>query len=188
MKTVEAAGVTGAVLGLGAINYATGYDLSFFVFYLIPIALVASRHGAPAGYLVSGLCAVTWFTADWLAGHPYARPWMGVWNAATRLVAFACLAHTIGRIRRLLAAAHQEVRTLRGFLAICAQCKKIQDDQGYWQQLEAYLAQHTDVQFSHGLCDQCLAATLRNLADAGPTAPRTPPGPPPAARPSAAGS
>ncbi|MFN8458655.1 MAG: response regulator [Anaerolineae bacterium] len=48
-----------------------------------------------------------------------------------------------------------KVKTLSGLLPICAACKKIRDDHGYWQQVEVYLSQHTDVDFSHGLCPDC---------------------------------
>jgi AmiR/NasT family two-component response regulator len=47
------------------------------------------------------------------------------------------------------------VRTLSGLLPICASCKKIRDDEGYWTQLEAYIQEHSDVLFSHGLCPEC---------------------------------
>jgi ABC-type uncharacterized transport system substrate-binding protein len=52
-----------------------------------------------------------------------------------------------------------EVRTLSGMLPICANCKKIRDDVGYWNQIEAYLTEHSDVVFSHGICPEC-ARTL----------------------------
>jgi hypothetical protein len=47
------------------------------------------------------------------------------------------------------------VKTLHGLLPICASCKKIRDDHGYWTQLESYLRQHTDAQFTHGICPDC---------------------------------
>lgn len=49
-----------------------------------------------------------------------------------------------------------EVKTLRGFLPICSSCKKIRDDQGYWNQIEAYIRKHSDAEFSHGLCPDCI--------------------------------
>lgn len=49
-----------------------------------------------------------------------------------------------------------EVKTLSGFLPICSNCKKIRDDQGYWQQLETYISQRSLAQFSHSLCPECL--------------------------------
>jgi phosphoserine phosphatase RsbU/P len=50
----------------------------------------------------------------------------------------------------------EEVRTLRGIIPICATCKKIRDDQGFWQRVEAYVGAHTDAVFSHGICPECL--------------------------------
>lgn len=49
-----------------------------------------------------------------------------------------------------------EIKTLRGFLPICAHCKKIRDDEGYWQQLEMYIQTHSDAKFSHGICPECM--------------------------------
>jgi hypothetical protein len=48
-----------------------------------------------------------------------------------------------------------QVKRLSGFLPICASCKKIRDDTGYWQQVEAYIRDHSEAQFSHGLCPEC---------------------------------
>jgi len=48
-----------------------------------------------------------------------------------------------------------QVRTLRGLIPICAWCKRIRDDQGYWQQLEAYIRDHSEADFTHGMCPDC---------------------------------
>jgi ABC-type uncharacterized transport system substrate-binding protein len=48
-----------------------------------------------------------------------------------------------------------QVRTLQGLLPICSACKKIRDDQGYWNQIESYIIEHTDAVFSHGICPEC---------------------------------
>jgi PAS domain S-box-containing protein len=53
--------------------------------------------------------------------------------------------------------AFEHVKTLKGILPICASCKKVRDDRGYWEQVEAYVSRHTDAQFSHGLCPDCMA-------------------------------
>ncbi|MBN1894911.1 hypothetical protein JW906_10470, partial [bacterium] len=57
---------------------------------------------------------------------------------------------------RELRDALDRVQTLSGLLPICASCKKIRDDQGYWHQVEEYIRDHSDVRFSHGLCPSCL--------------------------------
>jgi hypothetical protein len=49
-----------------------------------------------------------------------------------------------------------EVNTLGGLLPICSSCKMIRDDKGYWSQVEEYVSLHTDTQFSHGYCPDCL--------------------------------
>lgn len=47
------------------------------------------------------------------------------------------------------------IKTLKGLVPICAHCKKIRDDQGYWNRLESYIEEHSDAQFSHGICEEC---------------------------------
>ena len=54
-----------------------------------------------------------------------------------------------------LKSALAEVKTLRGFIPICASCKKIRDDSGYWQQIEQYIQDRSDALFSHGICPDC---------------------------------
>jgi hypothetical protein len=48
------------------------------------------------------------------------------------------------------------IKTLRGLLPICAWCKRIRDDEGYWRQVESYISKHSDASFSHGICPECL--------------------------------
>ena len=50
----------------------------------------------------------------------------------------------------------KEVKVLRGLIPICFSCKKIRDDQGYWHTIEAYIQAHSEVDFSHGLCPECM--------------------------------
>ncbi|MER3422776.1 MAG: hypothetical protein C4293_05645 [Nitrospiraceae bacterium] len=51
--------------------------------------------------------------------------------------------------------AEEQIKTLRGLIPICASCKKIRDDQGYWNILERYVEKHSDAYFTHGLCPDC---------------------------------
>lgn len=50
----------------------------------------------------------------------------------------------------------KNIKTLRGLLPICASCKKIRDDKGYWNGLETYIHQHTEAEFTHGICPECI--------------------------------
>ena len=51
----------------------------------------------------------------------------------------------------------EQIKTLRGVVPICASCKKIRDDKGYWEQVDAFVARHTEAQFSHGICPDCVS-------------------------------
>jgi len=50
-----------------------------------------------------------------------------------------------------------EVQTLSGLLPICAECKKVRDDSGYWNKIEDYISKHSDADFTHGICPECAA-------------------------------
>jgi len=56
-----------------------------------------------------------------------------------------------------LQAAVSQVKALSGLLPICSSCKKVRDDRGYWNQIESYIQRHSDAQFSHGLCPDCIS-------------------------------
>lgn len=58
-----------------------------------------------------------------------------------------------------------EIKTLRGILPICASCKKIRDDEGYWQQIELYIMEHSEAEFSHGICQECARKLYPGLYD-----------------------
>jgi hypothetical protein len=60
------------------------------------------------------------------------------------------------RVSARLANALEQVKTLQELLPICAWCKRIRDDKGYWDQVEAYFHKHTGADFTHGICPQCL--------------------------------
>jgi len=59
------------------------------------------------------------------------------------------------REKKMLEDALTEVSTLQGLLPICSFCKRIRDDKGYWNQIEAYIHEHSEAEFSHGVCPEC---------------------------------
>lgn len=62
-----------------------------------------------------------------------------------------------------LAEALEANKTLSGLIPICGYCKKIRDDQGYWDQVESFVARHSEAKFSHGICPQCFDKTMKQL-------------------------
>jgi DNA-binding response OmpR family regulator len=78
-------------------------------------------------------------------------------RAGLRTVALQqTLAARVAELKRTLS----HVKELSGLLPICAFCKRIRDDQDYWQTVEEYLTRHTDVSFSHGFCPSCIKVHL----------------------------
>lgn len=64
-----------------------------------------------------------------------------------------------------LTQALQQVKQLQGLLPICSYCKKIRGDDNYWQQVESYICQHSEVQFSHGICPECYEGIVKPELD-----------------------
>ncbi len=59
------------------------------------------------------------------------------------------------RLNKELQKALSEINTLRGIIPICANCKRIRNDKGYWEKIESYISKHSDADFSHGICPEC---------------------------------
>lgn len=66
---------------------------------------------------------------------------------------------------RRLEDALAKVRTLSGLLPICASCKRIRDDRGDWHQMENYIRSHSNADFSHGICPECIRRLYPEMAD-----------------------
>jgi diguanylate cyclase (GGDEF)-like protein len=87
------------VVGLGVLDYLTGYELSFSVFYLFPVALAAFSLGRGPGLGIALLGAVTWHIANRLAGEAFSSPAIPYWNTATRLGFFVVITELLVRLR-----------------------------------------------------------------------------------------
>ena len=66
---------------------------------------------------------------------------------------------------RELHTALDEVKVLSGFLPICASCKQIRDDKGYWTQIESYIREHSEAEFSHSICPECAKKLYPDIVD-----------------------
>jgi hypothetical protein len=162
------------VFALGVVDWLTGYELNFFVFYFLPVSIGAWFFGFVGAVSFAILSAGIWFGADVLTGHTYTSNVYAVWNTLVRLVSFLAIGWSVSRIKLLLDHEREvteslrkslsQIKVLETFLPICAQCKKIRNQQGVWLQLEVHIGQHSDTQFSHGYCPEC---SRKILAEAG---------------------
>ncbi len=107
------------------------------------------------------------FTSEILPLSDQNEIWMRL-TTVVLFVGFGFYAHRVaGRRRRVeqererliaeLQHSLAEIRDLRGMLPICAHCKKVRDDKGYWENLETYLCDHQHIDFTHGICPECMA-------------------------------
>jgi response regulator RpfG family c-di-GMP phosphodiesterase len=69
------------------------------------------------------------------------------------------------RLIEKLQKAAAEIKILSALLPICANCKKIRDDNGYWEQIETYISDHSNTLFSHSICPECMKKLYGDLAD-----------------------
>ncbi len=171
----DAVAVAALLVVVGWLDIATGYDLQFFIFYFMPVALAAWRLGRGAGLLAAALCAAIWIFADVHSGHVYSNPVFIYWNGGIRLVAFVIIAITVAKLRVTLSVEHalrtevqnalREVKQLRGLLPICSACKRIRDHEGTWVQIEQYVRAHTEAEFTHGICPECMRTLYPGIAD-----------------------
>ncbi len=89
-----------ALLALvGAEDFLSGYELSFSIFYLVPVVLVTWFASQTAGFLFCGASAVVWFLVDRSTGHPYSNQLFPVWNASVRLGFFSVTTHLLGELK-----------------------------------------------------------------------------------------
>jgi hypothetical protein len=165
---------SGWYLGMGALlllltywlDYLSGPELHFFVFHFLPIAFVSWYTNRQVAVFFTVTAAGTWLVLNYLEGVVYSHWFIRYWNAGMRLMVFLIIALAVGYIKRQLAQEQQlnrqlstalaEVKRLSGFLPICASCKKIRNDQGYWEQIEIYIRAHSEAEFTHSLCPECL--------------------------------
>lgn len=171
--------VLAITLVLGWIDWLTGHELNFFVFYFLPVSLAGWHLGLNASVFMAVTCALVWFGADVKSGHTYSSHFYGVWNTTIRLCSFLAIGWSVQKIHSLLVAERNksealgrslsEIRILQGLLPICAQCKKIRDAEGTWQHLEVYIGEHSNARFSHGYCPECARKVLEEAGITGRT-------------------
>lgn len=148
-------GTLASVLLIGIIDLVLGYEFSSFLFYFIPIAATGWYLGILPSFLTAITSAVIWLAADTLSGHPYTNPVAPFWNTTIRLISFLFVGWTMSKISRKLKKSEAEVKILEGLLPICAQCKRIRDENGVWHPIEQYISKRTNAEFTHGYCSEC---------------------------------
>ncbi len=162
------------------VDCVTPEEVTFSIFYLIPIAFFLWFFGGRLAWLIAIVSVLVWPSEHVLrGGFVYFQSFPVYWDAAVRLGFYAIFIFSLltikGSINRLkvvnaeLSEALNEVRQLRGLIPICSSCKKIRDDTQEWVVLEKYIQAHSDAKFSHGLCPDCMKILYPDVVEKLPT-------------------
>jgi transcriptional regulator with GAF, ATPase, and Fis domain len=116
----------------------------------------------PDGNVFGTICAVDVKENKW--GSLYEDLLRAFRDAIQAHLALVETASLLERRNKELEESAKEVKTLSGILPICASCKRIRDDQGYWNQVESYIKRHSLAQFSHSLCPDCVKRLYPDFA------------------------
>ncbi len=107
----------------------------------------------PDGEVFGTICAIDTKENRWVS--PSADLLRTIKDAVEAHLALVATTAELNRKNQELERTLSEVRTLQGLLPICAACKKVRDDKGYWNQIEKYITEHSEAQFSHSICPEC---------------------------------
>ncbi len=178
-------GLTASILllpALAALDLITGYEINFFVFYFLPISLIAWYGNRAAGVGMAVGCAVVWYWVDVRSGHTYSAPIIGVWNAALRCTSFLLIAVLLSKVRANQEQQRQLNEKLRATVAeleqslehvrrlqselqvVCAWTNRIRLD-GKWVRFDEFLKSNLQLRVSHGISEEALAEVRKKLQD-----------------------
>jgi len=131
-------------------DYATGPSVQFPIAFALPVILASWYSGRTWGVFLAVLLPAVRVVFH----HYWETPTQELVEAVNLVIRIAVLwgmAYLVDRTATL----SREVKVLRGILQICSNCKKIHAESGAWKQMESYISDHSEADFSHGLCPEC---------------------------------
>ncbi|MFY9461198.1 hypothetical protein EV672_102261 [Aquabacterium commune] len=145
-----------ALLAIVAVlDAATGYEVSVFLLYTIPVALSTHYLGVRAGVVVSTLATLAWAFADQWSGHTYSQDWILAINAFNRFCCFLLAVMAIRFIEERRAAVALRLRAFTGEVPHCTQCDKLCGEDGHWRTPEMYLSELGGADVLPKVCPDC---------------------------------
>ncbi len=165
---------------VSCLDYATGDEVLFFVFYFIPVSLCGWYLGRRSTLAMAALSGVSWFLVDRLSGHTYAHEGIRYWNGCICLIAFAIIGFILHHLRRAYARQErtredlekaladlqrstEEIRDLQNHLqVVCAWTKRIRVDDK-WVSVDKFLAEKLQIPISHGISPEALEELRKEL-------------------------
>jgi K+-sensing histidine kinase KdpD len=118
----------GILIVLCILDYVTGYEFGFFIFYFIPVSIAAWYGGRKESIVMAFTCGICWYLADRLSHHPYSRSYFIYWETFMRLVSFLTTSLTLSRIRAMVLKEENLILELLETKEILNQLRQSQND------------------------------------------------------------
>lgn len=136
-------------------DYATGYELSLFALYSIPIGFATWHFGGRVGLITALVATILWGWADVASGHVYRAQWLFYTGIGNRLVLYCIVVACVRYMVRNLDLHARLRQAFAGDIAICQECRKIRTEAGDWTDFETYLRGNAAATISPAVCTQC---------------------------------
>lgn len=161
----------GIWLGIAWLEIQTGFGIRLGPAYVIPAAIIGWCYGYRFGSISAIILIATWQTID-AVGASRTLPLVAhIANLMIRTTALGVVSlgsawarYMLERQKRLtveLQKAIEKVQVLEGLLPICAWCKRVRNDRGTWELIEAYVSEHSNATWTHSICPECKQKMLR---------------------------
>jgi hypothetical protein len=157
----------GLILLIFIIDIVVPNGIAIGFLYSVPVLLSLFYRTIPGPYRLAFVCSA-FIIIGYFFSYLGEEVWYSVINRILSLAVVWLTALLVAQWNLLeenREKALNEIKVLRGFLPICASCKKIRDDEGYWHQLEVYVTKHSEAEFSHGICPDCMRKLYPKYAD-----------------------
>lgn len=171
MKNAEKAGVVRhlawVLLSLAAVGYLdaeTGYEVSVFLLYTVPVGLATRWLGGMGGLCTAFAATAIWVLADKYSGHVYSHAWILYVNAFNRMVCFILAVAAIRYLRTRQLALLRRIEAFSGDMAACGQCHRLAGKDGYWRTTEDYLREFGGAEVHPKVCPDCARRTYARAA------------------------
>jgi K+-sensing histidine kinase KdpD len=163
------------------LDWAFPRGVAIDALYIVPVLLSLRMQRTSSIIATAAACSVL-IVLGFFISAPGADLWKSVFNrfisvAALWICVLLGIRYQVMVAKREKAVrerekALEEIKILSGLLPICAWCKKVRDDDGYWTQIETYISSHSQASFSHGICPECRQKQLSDLAAVHPEPPK----------------
>jgi hypothetical protein len=137
-----------------AVDFYTGKNIRFPILYIIPVGIAAWYNQKTMAYALAVFLSLArfGFYAPWQETDSFFSA--GI-NTGVRISALVLYAYLVDRTSWQTRELKKRVTLLEGMLPVCAWCKKIRNEKGTYEAIEKYISDHSDVEFSHGICPEC---------------------------------